>query len=112
MAKGFFLCIVCLAASGASAQLNVGSVGMNGPNYTTTSVIPGMLGGRSETPTMREEKLVRAISLRHEADTLLAQDNGKFTPEHEAYIRRKVCDILEPKTYLSGRLVQPRRCRS
>ncbi len=45
--------------------------------------------GSQETPTMRRQKLARAIALREEAATLLRQDGGTLTARHQAYIRGK-----------------------
>ena len=52
------------------------------------------LGGNSETPTMQRQKLVRAKALRVEAVSLLAQDGGTLTDEHQRYVQRKVRNIL------------------
>ena len=94
----------------ASAQNTGSGMSMNGPNYST--LLPSTTGrlGLSETPTMRANKLERAIALRAEADALLEQDGGKLTPTHEAYVRRKACAILGDPRAPAGSLVPERRC--
>lgn len=47
-----------------------------------------------DTPTMRDQKLRWAITLREEAADLLRQDGGVLTSEHKAYIRRRSQRIL------------------
>lgn len=98
------------------AQTTAAGVGMNSPNYSTYQTqVFGWNGGLSEvpmeTPTMRAEKLQRAIALREEADVLLQQDGGTFTPAHEAYVRRKVCAILGSSRTKIGNLAPTTRCR-
>jgi hypothetical protein len=66
---------------------------MNMPNYTTSPVETFAVAS-GETPTMKRQKLVQALALREEAARLLAADGGTFTPEHRAYIERKVRRIL------------------
>lgn len=94
----------------ASAQITSSGMSMNGPNYST--LLPSTTGrlGLSETPTMRANKLERAISLRAEADSLLEQDGGELSPTHEAYVRRKACAILGDSRAPAGSLVPKRRC--
>lgn len=101
---------IALTAVSASAQTTVSGTGMNSPNYSTfeASVL-----GRStapETPTMRAEKLERAIALRTEVSALMNQDGGRLTPGHERYMRRKACQILAKQNAETGTLVPPRRC--
>ena len=48
----------------------------------------------SDTPTMRQKKLERAIELRDEANRLLIEDGGTLTPKHQAYVQRKARAIL------------------
>jgi hypothetical protein len=52
--------------------------------------------GRSplETPTMRKQKLARAVALRDEALKLQAQDGGVLTGKHAHYIQSKADRIL------------------
>lgn len=103
--------LASLVSLPAAAQTYAGGVGMNSPNYTTyRSSVEGRSGGLSETPTMKAEKLARAKALRMEADALLAQDGGTFTPAHEAYIAQKVCEILSPPLKNTGNLPPSRRC--
>ncbi|PZU08698.1 hypothetical protein [Sphingomonas sp.] len=52
------------------------------------------LGGLAETPTMKRQKLARAIALRQEVDGFLAQDGGTLSAEHQRYVQRKARDIL------------------
>ena len=94
----------------ASAQITGPGMSMNGPNYSM--LLPSTTGrlGLAETPTMRANKLKRAIALRAEAASLLEQDGGKLTPTHEAYVRRKACAILGDSRALAGSLVPERRC--
>ncbi len=107
-----FIVLVAGIASAATAQTSIGGVGMNSPNYSTyQSSLEGLARlGASETPTMRAAKYEKAKALRAEAQTLLAQDGGTFTPEHEAYIRGKACDILGARRVSIGSLVPRRRC--
>ncbi len=51
-------------------------------------------GQYDDTPTLRDQKLRWAITLRAEAAELLRQDGGTLTSEHKAYIRRRVQRIL------------------
>ncbi len=48
-----------------------------------------------DTPTMRAQKLRRAIALRDEATVLLAQDGGTLSDRNRAYVRRKALNILD-----------------
>ena len=66
------------------------------PNYDTfrSSVELYRGQGPAATPTMRRLKLERARALHAEAETLLKQDGGRLTPEHETYLRREACKIL------------------
>lgn len=99
-------------AVSASAQTMSLDGGMSAPNYSTyRSSIEGVnVAPSSETPTMRAAKLARANALKAEAETLLRQDGGKFTPQHLAYIRGKACDILGSSRVEMGSLVPRRRC--
>ncbi|VWX53617.1 hypothetical protein [Novosphingobium sp. 9U] len=114
--KAILAIALCLLSFPAMAQTNVGGEGMNSPNYSTyqTSVF-GWSGGFAEipmdTPSMRADKLRRAVALRQEADVLLEQDGGTFTPAHEAYVRRKVCAILGTSRTNIGNLAPTDRCR-
>ncbi|MEG3163575.1 hypothetical protein U1701_03095 [Sphingomonas sp. PB2P19] len=49
----------------------------------------------NDTPTMRAQKLRRAIALRDEAAALVAQDGGTLTDRHRAYLRREASNILD-----------------
>ncbi|MET3825115.1 hypothetical protein ABIC16_000808 [Sphingomonas sp. PvP055] len=99
-----------LTAVSASAQTTVSGTGMNSPNYS--SYVPGLTnrGGIVETPTMQAEKLKRAIALRTEVSALVKSDGGKLSPGHEAYVRRKACQILGKQSATIGTLVPPRHC--
>jgi len=112
MMKVLVAVVAGCAGVAAMAQTTAGGIGMNSPNYSTYQLsVAGMNGrGLSETPSMRKQKLERAVALRQEADTLLAQDGGKLTPEHEAYVRRKVCTILGSEDRGTGSLAPRRRC--
>lgn len=107
-----FIVLAAGIASAATAQTTLGEGTMRSPNYSTyQSSLEGLAGqGSSETPTMRAAKLEKAKALRVEAQALLNQDGGKFTPEHEAYIRGKACDILGARRVGIGSLVPRRRC--
>ncbi len=67
---------------------------MNMLNYTTSPVESFIGPAVSETPTMKRQKLARALALRAEAAHLLSEDGGTFTDEHRAYIVRKRWQIL------------------
>jgi hypothetical protein len=109
--KLLFAGIAGVMAVSASAQTRVVGESMNSPNYTTwQSSVESLNGLGSETPSMRARKLARARALTTEAKTLLQQDGGKFTPEHEAYIRGKACDVLGHKRVEIGSLVPRSRC--
>jgi len=103
------LAFVIMTAS-AGTQATDSDMTMNGQNYST--LLPSLTGrvGLSETPTMRANKLKRAIALRTEADFLLQQDGGRLTPTHEAYVRRKACAILGSSPVRAGALVSQWRC--
>ncbi len=66
------------------------------PNFTAASrdVEGYPFQSTVDTPTMRKQKLARAISFRREAAALLARDGGTFTADHQAYVQRKARDIL------------------
>jgi hypothetical protein len=96
--KAAFAFCLALAPATALAQspspLTVGS--MNFPpssayNLTAETSRPF---GVADTPTMRQEKLERALALREETTRLLNDDGGKLTRKHEAYVRRRAQDIL------------------
>lgn len=101
-----------LVSVSATAQTTGVGESMSSPNYTTFRAgVEAMQGrGLSETPTMRAQKLERAIALRAEANALLQEDGGKLTAEHAAYVRRKACKILSGKSAVSGTLAPGRRC--
>ena len=48
-----------------------------------------------DTPTMRAQKLRRALALRDEAAVLLAQDGGTLSDHNRAYVKRKALNILD-----------------
>lgn len=48
-----------------------------------------------DTPTIRAQKLRRAIALRDEAAVLLANDGGTLSDHNRAYVRRKALNILD-----------------
>ena len=101
---------IAFTAVSASAQTTVFGEGMNSPNYSTfQSSVTGRTG-LSETPTMRAEKLERAIALRTEVIAFMKQDGGKLSSAHAAYVRRKVCQILGTQSTETGTLVPQRRC--
>lgn len=112
MIKLLMLGVAATTAVSASAQTTVLDGGMGAPNYSTyrTSIESLNAAPSSETPTMRAAKLARANALRAEAETLLRQDGGTFTPQHIAYIRGKACDILGHSRVEMGSLVPRRRC--
>jgi hypothetical protein len=104
--------LVGAAAVSADAQTIAPDTSMNSPNYSTyQSSVESLAGlGSSETPSMRARKLDRARALTVEAKMLLQQDGGKFTPEHDAYIRGKACDILGYGRTKTGSLAPRSRC--
>lgn len=81
-------------ANAQSPQLSNPAPTMNMPNYSTFASSLSARQPISETPTMKRQKLERAIALRAEAATLLKQDGGTFSAKHAAYIRRKARAIL------------------
>ena len=87
------ICLPCLAGA-TPPRLSNPQPSMTMPNYTTT-VRPVYLGSSADTPTMRRQKLMRALALREEAASLLREDGGTLTPEHEEYVRRKARAILD-----------------
>lgn len=97
MLKALFILAMCAASVSAAAQTTGPVPSMLSPNYDTyrSSAELYRNQGPAETPTMRRLKLERAKALHAEAAALLSQDGGKLTPEHEAYLRREACDILE-----------------
>ena len=67
------------------------------PSFTVTNAADSFVSvvqSNADTPTMQRQKLSRALALRAEAAALLEEDGGAFTPEHEAYVRRKAWRIL------------------
>ena len=87
---------ICIpsAASAQSAQISSPQPTMNMPNYSTfNSTMTGRIP-LSETPTMKRQKLARAIALREEAAKLLEEGGGTLTPREETYLRRKARAIL------------------
>ncbi len=96
MNKLLIACLVGATAVPATAQTIASGIGMNSPNYTTYQRSVETSDGLAlqDTPSGRAQKLARAKALTIEAELLLKQDGGKFTPEHNAYIRGKACDIL------------------
>jgi hypothetical protein len=82
------------AAAAQSPQLSSPEPTMNMPNYSTFASSATARQPLSETPTMKRQKLERAIALRAEAATLVEQDGGTLTAKHAAYIRRKARAIL------------------
>ena len=101
---------VAMTAVSASAQTTVAGIGMNSPNYSTLQSSVAGTSGLSETPTMRAEKLRRAVALRTEVSAFMKQDGGKLSPGHERYVRRKACQILGTQSPTTGTLVPPTRC--
>jgi hypothetical protein len=101
---------MALTAVSASAQTTVAGISMNSSNYSTFQSSVAGTSGVSETPTMRAEKLRRAVALRTEVSAFMKQDGGKLSPGHERYVRRKACQILEMQSSTTGTLVPPRRC--
>lgn len=112
MKKLLIVGLVGAAAVPANAQTIASGTGMNSPNYSTHQRSVESLNGvgSSETPSMRAQKLARAKSLKIEAEMLLKQDGGKLTPEHNAYIRGKVCEILGYGRTGTGSLAPRHRC--
>ncbi len=47
-----------------------------------------------DTPTMRRQKLERAIALRQEVDAMLQTNGGELTDAQQAYVRRRARAIL------------------
>lgn len=87
---------ICLsgAASAQSGRLSIPQTAMTMPNNSTFNL---MMAGRipiSETPTMKRQKLARAIALREEAAKLVQEGGGTLTPRQETYLRRKAQAIL------------------
>lgn len=112
MNKLLIVGLVGSAAVSASAQTIVPNTSMNSQNYSTyQSSLESLAGlGSSETPSMRAKKLDGARALTAEAQMLLKQDGGKFTPEHDAYIRGKACAILGYGRTKTGSVVPRNRC--
>ena len=48
----------------------------------------------NDTPTMREQKLKRAIALRERVSQLLVEDGGTLTSRHRYHVRREAYNIL------------------
>jgi hypothetical protein len=86
--------ILPTVANAQIPQLSSPEPTMNMPNYSTFASSMSARQPLSETPTMKRQKLERAIALRAEAATLLEQDGGTLSPRHAAYIRRKARAIL------------------
>ena len=86
------------------------SPAMTGPNYSTSIPSPNGRFQLEDTPTMRAKKHEQAVALRLEANNLLKQDGGKLTHDHEAYIRRRSCEILGNPHAPTGTMVPRRRC--
>ncbi|MEN2787083.1 hypothetical protein ACFOKI_04110 [Sphingomonas qilianensis] len=112
MAKLLIVLLAGLTAASAAAQTSVGGIGMNAPNYSTDQPILDGLNAfpSAETPTMAKDKLERARALTVEAKSLLRQDGGTLTRQHDAYLRRKACDILGYNGKITGSLAPQRRC--
>ncbi len=49
----------------------------------------------NDTPTMRAQKLRRAIALRDETAVLVEQDGGTLSDHNRAYVQRKALNILD-----------------
>ncbi|QJU56780.1 hypothetical protein HL653_02340 [Sphingomonas sp. AP4-R1] len=110
--KALLACMAACISVGASAQMTAMNGIMTDPsNHIIPQGLEGRGTGVAETPTMRQQKLDRAIALRAEATALLAQDGGTLTPAHTAYLRRKACDILANQAK-SGGLAPSGACRS
>ncbi|WP_010186264.1 hypothetical protein [Sphingomonas sp. PAMC 26605] len=101
---------IALTAVSASAQTTVAGIGMNAPNSSTFQSGVAGRSGIAETPTMRADKLKRAIALRTEVSAWIKQDGGRLSPGHERYVQRKACQILGTQGATTGSLVPPRRC--
>ena len=86
--------ILPTVASAQIPQLSIPEPTMNMPNYSTFASSISARQPISETPTMKRQKLERAIALRDEAAALLEQDGGTLSAKHAAYIRRKARAIL------------------
>lgn len=112
MMKLLIFVLVGATAGSAIAQTTGLAPSMNSPNYSTYQSSVESLGGlaSSETPSMQAKKLDRAKALTAEAQVLLKQDGGRFTPEHDAYIRGKACAILGYGRTKTGSLVPRNRC--
>lgn len=112
MIKMLILCMAGATPVSATAQTIGMGVDMNSPKYSIyQSSLESVHGlGLSETPSMQARKLGRARALTVEAEILLKQDGGNFTPEHNAYFRRKACDILGYDRTEIGSLVPRRWC--
>jgi hypothetical protein len=87
--RKFLALTLMLVPSVATAQ-----VGPALPGYLYTPYPLGTDNGSDDTPTMRRDKLRRAIALRSEAAALVVEDGGTLTPDHQAYIQRQRRAIL------------------
>ncbi|TXC72359.1 hypothetical protein FSB78_16465 [Sphingomonas ginsenosidivorax] len=67
------------------------------PAFDTARRLDGVFNyvRSNDTPTMRAQKLRRAIALREEAAVLLANDGGTLSDHNRAYVRRKALNILD-----------------
>lgn len=90
----FALCIAGLVAPAASAQW------VNSP-IPNTPAITSPLGLNSDsafrfdgTPTMQRQKMRESLALRAEAQQLEQKDGGTLSPEHVAYVRKRVREIM------------------
>jgi hypothetical protein len=54
----------------------------------------GWLWSDDETPTMKRQKLRRAIQLRHQAEALMASNGGYLTDDQQRAIRREARAIV------------------
>ena len=81
-----------LAAQPGSAPVQAGL--LRAPN---TNIETPYLFSRDGTPTMRRQKVKRAIALREEAARLMQENGGTLTPEQQAYVRREAREILSTR---------------
>ncbi|MDO6412914.1 hypothetical protein Q4F19_00820 [Sphingomonas sp. BIUV-7] len=83
--------LLLLLPAAAAAQMP-GIIQESSGTYSPAFFVPA--GGHADTPTMRRQKLARAVALRSEVDGFLVTDGGVLTDEHQRYVQRKARDIL------------------
>ncbi|MGQ7447611.1 hypothetical protein ACTGUT_12425, partial [Streptococcus suis] len=62
---------------------------------TDRSWLPGVAPDTRDTPTTRRQRIGWIVALKAEAMALQARDGGKLTPDHRAYIQRRLARFLE-----------------